>query len=220
MDKTTQISPTWSRTFTGVGFDIRNVYATEAQLEDVAHHLALLCRYGGATPVFYSVAQHATIAARAVLVATKSPALALLTLHHDDGEAYLYDIRRPHKGMTFLEDGAGIRHSFGSVEAVVLGWVLACVLPPQVVLLDDREDVRATVKDADDATLRAEYLGLFPDTAEPPDKGSSIRVPPVLPEDCQDWAVAKAGFLRMHYFLLREVAAAEERSRGLEGVAG
>jgi len=208
-------SPTWCRTFTGVGFDLHDLGAQVPQLEDVAHHLAMLCRYGGACPVFYSVAQHATMAARAVFVATQDPGLALLALHHDDAEAYLYDIRRPHKRGVWFEEGAtGVRVPFARVEVSVQSWIFAHLLPPLVVAWECTGNVaRGWVKRADDAALRAEYLGLFPEGCDEdlPEEDGVLRVAPVLPEDCLDWSRAKAGFLRMHRFLLRELQAVEVR---------
>lgn len=221
-------SPTWCRTFTGVGFDIHNLGAQFPQLEDVAHHLAMLCRYGGACPVFYSVAQHAIMAARAVFVATQDPGLALLALHHDDAEVYLYDIRRPHKRGVFMElgvrwesDGALRVAPFSEVERRVQSWALAHLLPPAVVAWECTGNVaQGWIKRADDAALRAEYLGLFPEGCDEdlPEEDGVLRVAPVLPEDCLDWSRAKAGFLRMHRFLLRELQAVEAREGAFRGV--
>ena len=73
-------------TFTGRGFDPLNPRAEDVQLEDIAHHLGNTCRFGGATPKFYSVAQHAVLVALMVLEASRRPDWALLALHHDSAE--------------------------------------------------------------------------------------------------------------------------------------
>lgn len=218
MTQSTQ-SPTWCRTASGVGFDLFNLDAHVAQLEDVAHHLAMLCRYGGATPVFYSVAQHAVLVARCVYMATQSAALALLALHHDDGEAYLYDIRRPHKPAVWFAVGAtGVRAPFSQVEDLVHAWVLRALLPADLIASAIAADaIGAWVRRADDTVLRAEYLGLFPDAVEGlPAEDVLLRCVPVLPVDAVSWERAKSEFLRMHHFFLREYAAAVARSARLQ----
>jgi hypothetical protein len=64
----------------------------EVQIEDIAHALAMSCRYGGHVKRFYSVAEHC------VLAASRAPAgLELATLMHDAAEAYLQDVIRPVK---------------------------------------------------------------------------------------------------------------------------
>ena len=45
----------------GVLFDVFNPNLEDINIEDGAHGLSLLCRYGGHSPKFYSVAQHSVL---------------------------------------------------------------------------------------------------------------------------------------------------------------
>jgi 5'-deoxynucleotidase YfbR-like HD superfamily hydrolase len=95
----------WSQTYTGRQFWPLDPRPEDVCLEDVAHHLSNICRFGGACGMFYSVAQHAvlvsTVAERRAIQACVPPSdvqrLALHGLHHDDAEAYIGDMVRPLK---------------------------------------------------------------------------------------------------------------------------
>lgn len=81
-------------TYTGKLIDPFNVKPEDICIEDIAHGLSLLCRYGGQCNRFYSVAEHS------IIMATypgfkKWKALEMLL--HDAAEAYIGDIIRPVK---------------------------------------------------------------------------------------------------------------------------
>jgi hypothetical protein len=84
----------WMQTYTGRRFWPLDPRPEDIDIVDIAHALAMTCRYGGHCKQFYSVAQHS------VLVAGKAPAhLALRALLHDAPEALtgFGDVIRPMK---------------------------------------------------------------------------------------------------------------------------
>lgn len=82
----------WIQTFTGRKFWPIEPAAEDVCIEDIAHALALKCRFAGHCREFYSVAQHSVLVASLV-----QPVDALWALLHDAGEAYFADIPRPVK---------------------------------------------------------------------------------------------------------------------------
>lgn len=85
----------WMQTFTGRKFWPFDPRADEVSILDVAHHLSMDCRFGGACLRFYSVAQHSVFVS--FLIERVAPHLAPHGLLHDGHEAYHRDRPRPHK---------------------------------------------------------------------------------------------------------------------------
>ncbi len=82
----------WIQTFTGQRFWPLDPHPAEIAIEDIAHALAMKCRYGGHCLAFYSVAEHSVLLSQAV--EARHARWALL---HDAAEAYLADVPRPVK---------------------------------------------------------------------------------------------------------------------------
>lgn len=80
------------RTFTGKYVNVFDPDPETICIEDIVHSLSNICRFGGHTQSFYSVAQHC------IYVADHLPEeLKLTGLLHDAAEAYLIDLPNPIK---------------------------------------------------------------------------------------------------------------------------
>jgi hypothetical protein len=84
----------WVPTYTGGRFYPLDPLPEEIFIEDIAHHLARLCRFNGAGQSFYSVAQHSCIVSSQVPAPDK-----LWGLLHDAAEAYIGDMVGPIKNL-------------------------------------------------------------------------------------------------------------------------
>lgn len=79
-------------TFTGKVLDPLDLSPNDIDIQDVAHSLSNICRYGGHTKEFFSVAQHSVLISRAVPKRLARPALL-----HDGSETYVGDMVSPIK---------------------------------------------------------------------------------------------------------------------------
>lgn len=83
-------------THTGRLIDPFNPTRANIHIDDIAHALSLICRFGGQTDRFYSVAEHCIFVAT-IAEERHGPRTALWGLLHDAAEAYLGDIVSPLK---------------------------------------------------------------------------------------------------------------------------
>jgi len=200
------MSSTRCHTFTGQGFDPFNPRPEDVRIADIAHHLAMICRFGGATPVFYSVAQHSVLVARLVLEISGDPLWALYGLHHDNGESAMGDIRRPLKHFILIQGSAmkqcAFTHdlSFESWEMMVHDVCTHGLGIPA--LGDEEEEAWKLIEAADDAMLHAEMHGMFGEVIE---RQSMILARSVRPENAWDWETAKRNFWNLHEELMGKV---------------
>jgi len=102
----------WIQTFTG-----RRIYPLEPaasviELGDIAHALAMKCRFTGHTRRFYSVAEHSLLVEKLVRQSTSDPEILSWALLHDAAEAYLPDVARP------IKDAAGFWGPWSSADGI------------------------------------------------------------------------------------------------------
>ena len=144
------------RTFTGRRYYPADPRAEDISLEDIAHHLSMLCRFTGAVSRFYSVAEHSVLVSKVV-----PPEHAFAGLMHDAVEAYLGDVSRPVKQM--LPDYKALEAINWKVMAERFG--LPYKLPP-------------CIKEADIAVYYAERAELMP----PGDVAADSALTRTIPE--------------------------------------
>lgn len=130
----------WMQTATGKQFWPLDPRPEEIDIRDIAHGLAMQCRYGGQCLRFYSVAEHC------VLMARYAPDdIKLDTLMHDASEAYLSDVIRPIKA--YLTNYREIETELERVIAQRFGlrWPMHGAIKrlDTAILVDERDQVMA-----------------------------------------------------------------------------
>lgn len=119
----------WIQTFTGRQFWPLDPRPEDVAVEDIAHALSMLCRFGGHTRFHYSVAHHSMLLSRAV-----PEELAPWALLHDASEAYLVDVPRPIKAA--LEGYAAIEQTL--LRIIAERFELPWPVPPELAVYDHR----------------------------------------------------------------------------------
>lgn len=136
-------------TYSGRRVDLTDV--RDVRLDDLVHSLSNVCRYGGHSRVFYSVAEHSIYCHDEAVRRNLPKMVCLAVLLHDAGEAYWQDLTRPHK----LVEGMGTYLRFSALAQEAVERWFDPLLP--VVAVEWRE----TIKVIDDAVLKAEVLRLM-----------------------------------------------------------
>lgn len=116
------------RTFTGRMVNPLELKPSDVCIEDIAHHLSLLCRYTGACPTHYSVAQHSVLVARYLREHGASVALQIAGVLHDSGEAYFNDLASPVKHDPRMQWYRELEHTATILICAVVGGVSPMLL--------------------------------------------------------------------------------------------
>ena len=87
----------YMETYTGEFFYPVDPRIEEVNIEDIAHGLSLICRFGGQCKYFYSVAQHCLNVRNDLKEQNYDEVIQLYGLLHDASEAYISDIVSPLK---------------------------------------------------------------------------------------------------------------------------
>lgn len=136
--------------------------ANEVHIDDIAQALSNVCRFGGRSSEFYSVAQHSVWVARYVEQQWPGrPVLALQALLHDAAEAYLGDVVRPLKPAMVVER-AGNYELFALTEERVMDAIRERFGLPAPDFIE-----KANIKLADDVALATEARDLMGDPRWP-----------------------------------------------------
>jgi uncharacterized protein len=144
---------------------------SDVSIEDVAHALARICRFGGHSPQHLSVAQHSVLVSRLV-----PPEQARDALLHDASEAYIGDIVSP------------LKQNLLGYKPIEDRWTKA--IGQQ--LLGRPINLTPEIHAADDLAFHAERASIFPWRAQLAGAPARVLLPPVSP---QEFAMAKIAFL-------------------------
>ena len=117
-------------TYTGRKLSLINPQPDDIYVEDIAHHLSLICRFNGACHVHYSVAQHSILVANCV-----SKENELWGLLHDAAEAYIGDLVKPAKHLYGMFSYRIIENAI--LECVAEKFNLPKAIPTEVIYADN-----------------------------------------------------------------------------------
>lgn len=121
--------------------DLNNLTHEDMDIRVIGKSLSKLCRFGGHTDKFYSVAQHSVLVSKLL-----PPSLAFAGLMHDSSEAFVMDMPKPIKRC--MPD-------YEELELNVMSQIVA-----KYDLLDTMDNPQ--IKHADMTALCTEMVNLFP----------------------------------------------------------
>lgn len=177
----------WMCTASGVQFWPLDPRADEISIEDIAHALSNVCRFGGHCREFYSVAQHCVLVANRAMQLTGNslpfdPMPAKWGLLHEAAEAYIGDMIRPLKRSMF---------AFKAAEERILQCVAECFGLPM--------HMPRAVRQADEDLLTTEAYALMPQKSVErwalSGKRLDVPIVPLPPKD------AHTAFMHVYKFL-------------------
>lgn len=143
----------WIQTFTGKRIDPLAPRSEQIDPRDIAHALAMQCRFTGHTRYHYSIAQHTVLMVRLLSSQWPSPqplsqrwdlvpgpsrlaTLALGVALHDASEAYLCDIARPVKRATPLAGYRDVEAALDTAIALRFGMIVDLPMAEEIKRLD------------------------------------------------------------------------------------
>lgn len=126
----------WTHTYTGDRCYPLLPEETSYNIEDIAHALSNICRYGGHTKYHYSVAQHSL----AIAALCDDKQTKLYALLHDASEAYLGDVPRPLKNSGFYQEYKKVEQAMS--DAILRSFGLDPSKVPEIVHAYDHHIVR------------------------------------------------------------------------------
>lgn len=132
------------RTFTGKKLYWANVEDHDYDIRDIAHALAMKCRWSGHTKKFYSIAQHSVFVSHFVPASQQLEALL-----HDASEAYMPDFPSPLKWYLLSQ---------GFTQLKLIEKRVAKGIEKKFMLAPDH----AIIKHADTIALSTEHRDLMP----------------------------------------------------------
>lgn len=128
-------SDTHIRVASGTYVDLADPDPETIFVEDIAHGLAHVCRFGGHVATFYSVAEHSLNVAAQLDRMFGDPYLTMQGLFHDATEAFMGDIVRPLKHSPVMD---GYREAESNLErAIALRFGLAVPAAVEVKAADN-----------------------------------------------------------------------------------
>lgn len=155
----------WIQTMDGEAFRLLAPEPGKIHITTTAIALSRLCRFGGHTTRFYSVADHSIRVCHFVLIRDRRPALCLAALLHDAAEAYsgFGDVLRPAKAASEVVGHAidAIQTAIDVAVAARFRFDAALFHHPLVRLADD------TLLATERRDLLAEPPEAWPDLPEP-----------------------------------------------------
>lgn len=137
----------WMLTHSGIQFWPLDPRPQDILIADIAHSLALQCRFAGHCRFHYSVAQHSVMVSKNV-----EPQAAVWGLLHDAAEAYLVDLPRPIKRFSAL----------GDIYRPIEDALMECIAKRF-----DMGPMPESIKIADDRCLMTEKRDIMPGSEKP-----------------------------------------------------
>jgi len=120
----------WLQTFSGIRFWPLDPRPEEICIEDIAHALAMQCRFAGHSKQFYSIAEHSVHVSYLC-----DPGDELWGLLHDASEAYLCDLPRPIKHLPVMGEYQAAEKRLQ--QAIAERYGLSSEMPGSVKLADN-----------------------------------------------------------------------------------